>query len=57
MDLFDTSGSFKSCYVFKTEFNLNYTFYFQWLQLTDVILKIWKNIIQNNINNNNSLTE
>ena len=29
--------------------------YFQWLQLTDAIPKAWKDIVQNNINNNGSL--
>ena len=56
MDLLDNSGKLKSWHVFKTEYNLNHKFYFQWLQLTDAIPKAWKNIVQNNINNNGSLT-
>ena len=50
MDLLNNSGKF------KTEYNLNHKFYFQWLQITDAIPKAWKNIVQNNINNNGSLT-
>ena len=50
MDLLNNSGKF------KTEYNLNHKFYFQWLQITDAIPKSWKNIVQNNINNNGSLT-
>ena len=46
----------KNFCVFKTEYNLNHKFYFQWLQLTDAIPKAWKNNVQNNINNNDSLT-
>ena len=38
------------------EYNLNHKFCFQWLQLTDAIRKAWRNIAQNNINNNGSLT-
>ena len=38
------------------EYSFNHTFYFQWLQLTDDIPKAWKNIVQNNIKNNGSLT-
>ena len=49
MDLLDNSGKFKSWHVFKTESNLNHKFYFQLLQLTDAI-------VENNINNNGSLT-
>ena len=39
MDLLDKSGRLKSWYVFKMEFSLNYTFYFQWLQLVNAIPK------------------
>ena len=56
MDLLDKSGRFKSWYVFKMEFSLNYTFYFQWLQLVNAIPKAWENIFQNNINKNCSFT-
>ena len=56
MDLSEKSGKLKSWYVFKTENNLNHTSYFRWLQLTDTISKTWKDIVQNNINNNGSLT-
>ena len=42
--------------IFKTEYNLNNKFYFQWLQLTNAIQKAWKNVAQNNINNNGSVT-
>ena len=56
MDLLDNYGKFKSWHTLKTKYNLNSKFYFQWLQLTDAAPKTWKNIIQNNINNNGSLT-
>ena len=38
------------------EYSLNHKFYFQCLQVTNAILKAEKNIVQNNINNNGSLT-
>ena len=56
MNLLDNSGNFKSWHVFKTESNLNHKFYFQLLQLTDAIPKARKYIVENNINNNGSLT-
>ena len=56
MDLLDNSGKFKSWHVFKAKYKLNHKFYFQWLQLTDAKPKAWKNIVQNDINNNGSLT-
>ena len=55
MNLLDKSGKFKSWLTFKTECILRSLFYFQWLQLTEAIPKAWKNIFQNNINNNGSL--
>ena len=54
MNLLDKSGKVKSWHVFKTEYNVNHTFCFQWLQLTDAIPKAWENV-QNNTNNNGSL--
>ena len=57
MDSFYNSGKFISWHVFKTECNLNHKLYFQWLQLTDAIPKAWRNIVQNNINNNSSLID
>ena len=45
MDLFDESGLLKGWSVFKMKCNLNITFYFQWLKLTDAIPKVWKNIV------------
>ena len=56
IDLLEKSRKFKSWQLCKTEYNLYYIFYFQWLQLTDAISKAWKNIIQNNINKIGSLT-
>ena len=56
MNLLDNSGKFKSWHVFKAKYNLNHKFYFQWLQLTDAKPKAWKNIVQNDIKNNGSLT-
>ena len=55
MDLLDKFGKFKSWRLFKTEYSLNHTFYFHWLQLTDTIPKAWKYIARNDINNNDSL--
>lgn len=46
----------ESCYVFKMVYNLNNTFYFQGLQLTDAIPKVWKTLVQNNVNNIDCLT-
>ena len=58
MDVLVNSGKCKSCHVLKMEYNLNHKSYFlfQWLQLIDAIPKTLKNIVQNNINNNGSLT-
>ena len=56
MDLLDNSGKLKSWHVFKTEYDLNQKFHFPWLQLTNAMPKAWKNTVQNNINNNSSLT-
>ena len=52
MDLLDKFEKFKSWRLFKTEYSLNHTFYFHWLQLTNA----WKYIARNNINNNGSPT-
>ena len=54
--LIDKSGKYKSWHLFKTEYNLNCRFFFQWIQLTDAISKAWEHIVQNNINNNGFLT-
>ena len=56
IDLLDKSGKFTSKTECKMEYNLNHTFYFQWLQIINDIPKAWKNIVQNTINNNGSLT-
>ena len=42
MDFFVEHGKLRSWSVFKIKYSLNNAFYFQWLQLTDAILKIWK---------------
>ena len=50
------SEKFRSWHIFKTEYNLNHKFHFQWLEVTDSIPKAWKNIVQKNINNNGPIT-
>ena len=56
MDLLEKLGKLKSWSVFKMQHNLNNTFYFQWLRLTYTTTKACKNIAQNNVNKNDSLT-
>ena len=46
MNLFDENGKRKSWFAFKIEYNLNSTFYFQWLQLTDVIPEAWETMFK-----------
>ena len=56
MDLLEKLGKLKSSSVFKMQHILNNTFYFQWLRLTYTTTKACKNIAQNNVNKNDSLT-
>ena len=45
---FDSYGNLKSWDTFKSEFNLNKTLYFKWLQLSHAIPKSWKQVIKGN---------
>ena len=53
MELFDGHYKLKVWSIFKMGFSLSNKFYFQ---LTNDIPKAWKNIVQNNVDTNMSLT-